>query len=145
MHRSNTNLAAARFRLLTPGIPFLACEQSIASGIKVTWTEAGIFILQPFTTHNDEKRQYSSPYTVPLWTSSSSKMATSSVVNFDSRTVLCLHSCRRTGLRHVCMLYRYANYNKSNAESLHRSSKLEKALNVEAGRTRTSIMFDMNG
>ena len=34
---------------------------------------------------------------------------------------------------------------KSNAESLHRSSKLEMALNNEAHRTGTMIMFDMNG
>ena len=34
---------------------------------------------------------------------------------------------------------------KSNAESLHRSSKLEMALNTEARRTRTMITFDMNG
>jgi hypothetical protein len=69
-------------------------------------------------------------------------MATSTAVNFDPRTVLCLHSCLWTGLGHVFI--QYANC-KSNAESFHRSNKLEMILNSEALRTGTMIMFDMNG
>lgn len=128
--------------MLTPCIPFLACEQSIASGI------SNIARSRPqitaFHDPNDEKRHYSCPYILPFWTSTSSKMVTSSVVNCDRWTVLCLYSCRCTGLGHVCMIYRYANY-KSNVESLYRSSQLEMALNTEASLTRTIVMFDMNG
>ena len=99
---------------------------------------------QPFTTYNNEKRHYSCSYFFPLWTSTSSKMVTFSVVICDRWTILCLYSCRWAGLRRLRMIYHHANY-KSDAELLHRSSKLEMALNSKASRTETMIMFDMNG
>ena len=99
---------------------------------------------QPFTTYNNEKRHYSCSYFFPLWTSTSSKMVTFSVVICDRWTILCLYSCRWAGLGRLRMIYHHANY-KSNAELLHRSSKLEMALNSKASRTETMIMFDMNG
>ena len=71
-------------------------------------------------------------------------MATSSAVNCDPRTVLCLHSCRCTGLGHVWFID--TQITKSNAELLHRSNRLEMALNTEAHHiVGTMIIFDMNG